>query len=324
MTDPFNTGLPSDAVSSWQWAFAVLFLLSICWVFWPELCTLLRGRIPRFRLTSRLTLRLAMVLPLTIVLLVGGTKGPGGYSARLVQFITALRSGLVVDDSGVVARYAETEAIRYFNSESSNMIAAARDSVTDSVALITAMGVALTSTPYICAYISADLPRAEPHQWTNHNVAATIERVDQTGGVLRVWIWYSEEPFQAPDVAFDASVADGTWVTLTAVTNSWPSTETVNGIACVRYDYNVPAEMVGTPMRPEYELSFGGYTLSSYLIAPSGGVLVNTNGVDTLPYTGWVFAWPDPWGTNLQVRFAGGIAVEANWMGSNYTGRVTL
>ena len=325
MTDPFNTGLPGDTVaSSWQAAFAILFAFSICWAFWPEIRVLMRGRVPKFRLTSRMTLRLAAVLPFTIVLLAGGTKGPGGYSNRVAQFITALRSGLVVDDSGVVARYAETEAVRYFNIESSNIIAAARDSVTGSVAQITAMGAALTSTPYICAYIAADLPRAEPHEWTNHNVAATIERVAQTGSVLRVWVWYSETPYEVPNVSFDASVAEDTWVTLTAVTNSWPSTETVNGIACVRYDFSVPSGMVGTPLRPGYELSFGGYLPSSYLIAPSGGVLVSTNGVERLPYTGWVCEFPSPWGTNLQVRFSGGIAMEANWMGSNYTGRVTL
>lgn len=322
MIDVLHTGLPGE---QGVYLLCLSLLLSMAWVWKRELTDIFRGRFSLLEWKSlRQAWRMAIAVWIACVLTVGGTKGPDGQSGRLSQFITALISGQVVDDSGVVARYAEAEAIRYFNLESSNIIAAARDSVTGSVAQIVGMGAALTSTPYICAYIAADLPRAEPRQWTNHNVAATIERVAQTGGVLRVWVWYSEAPFQVPNVVFDASVSDGTWVTMTPVTNSWPSTEIIAGTPCVRYDFRVPDGMVGTPLRPEYELSFGGYTPSSYLIAPSGGVLISTNGVERLPYTGWVRQWPAPWGTNLQVRFSGGIALEAYWMGTQYTGRATL
>lgn len=321
MTDPFQTGLPSDAsFHSWQAALLCMFSVSLVWAFWPQLRSLLRGCAPR--LDRRIKVRLLLVLPVTVALMVGGTKGPWGYaSARVSQFITALRSGLVIDDSGVVARFAETEAIRYFNEESQSIIDAAHDSVTDSVARITALGVALTGTPYTCAYIAADLPRADPHQHTNHNVAATIERVDSTGSVVRLWVWFSEEPFERPNLKFQASVADNVWINMSAITNSWPNTETVNGIACVRYDFAMPGGMSGTPLRPTYELSWGGYGTNDYLIVPAGGVLVSTNNVETLPRSGWVRSWPAPWGTNLAVRFAGGVAIEANWMGTNYVGR---
>ncbi|MEI6210931.1 MAG: hypothetical protein WCR06_04830 [bacterium] len=321
MNDPFNTGLPDER---WMTAFAVFFAFSFCWAFWREIKTLLRGQLPTVReLRQRLGLRLAIVFALAVVCMSGGTKGPGGYASnRIAQYITALRSGLVVDDSGVVARFTESEAIRYFNDENGAIVAAARDSVSNSVATITAFGVALTSAPYTVAYVSADLSRASPGVLTNHNVAATIERVDMTGGVLRVWVWYSETPFEPPNISFDASVADGTWVTLVAVTNSWPTTTSINGADCVRYDFSVPAGMVGVPLRPNYELAWGGYGTNDYLIVPIGGLLVSTNGVECAPYTGWDRSWPEPWGTNLAVRYVGGVAVQATYNGSNYVGRV--
>ena len=325
MNDPFNTGLPGYSVaSSWQTAFALFFLFSFCWAFWKEIRTLLHGRLPTLHeLRRNLGLRLATVFALTMVCMSGGTKGPGGYASnRIAQFITALRSGQVVDDSGVVAQFAESEAVRYFNMESQGIIDAASNSAAASIAQINALGSNLVANPFTCAYIAADLPRAEPGVITNHNVDATLERATMTGSVIRAWIWYSQTPFQSPNVSVDASVSVSNWVTLVSVTNSWPNMTTVNGVPCVEYDFLVPDGMKGVPLRPNYELAWGGFNPAQYLTVPSGGLLVSTNNVSCLPYTGWDTNWPSPWGTNLQVQYVGGVAVKAIYKGTNYTGVV--
>ena len=272
----------------------------------------------------RRPLRLAISLALGFVVLVGASKPTGQESSRVAQFITAMRDGCVVDESGVVAKFTESETVRFFNQESGIIIAASSNQLYVATTNIAALVNTLTGTPRRVAYICADLPRADPASHTNHNIAAMVQRVDTTGGVERVWVWFSETPYAAPNISFDASVADGSWVTLAAVTNTFPETETVAGVPCIRYDFRVPAGMQGVPLRPSYELAFGGYATNQFLNVPSGGVMLSTNGVDILPFTGWETRWPAPWGTNLAIRYAGSIAMEVRWCGTNITGEVAL
>ena len=109
-----------------------------------------------------------------------------------------------------------------------------------------------------------------------------------------------------------------TWATLAATTNFWPATETVDGVECVRYRYEIPAGVVGTPLKPQYEVAFGGYLADQYLSVPETGVVVDVGGLEHLPYTGW-----DDYseGTNsVLVRYVGGIAVEAVVNGESIKG----
>ena len=93
----------------------------------------------------------------------------------------------------------------------------------------------------------------------------------------------------------------------------------VDGVPCIEYRYEIPAAYRGTVFRPDYELVFGGAAAGDYLTVPAGGVVVATNGVECLPYTG-----TDVYSEHLSVTYKGGIAVSAVWHGTNYTGVVEL
>ena len=104
-----------------------------------------------------------------------------------------------------------------------------------------------------------------------------------------------------------------------AITNSYPAIVDVDGVPCIEYRYEIPAPYRGTVFRPDYELAFGGASAGDYLTVPAGGVVVATNGVECLPYTG-----TDAYSEHLSVTYKGGIAVSAVWHGTNYTGVVEL
>lgn len=260
------------------------------------------------------------VLTVLAFVVVGADKAPTS-SARLVQFITALRSGTLLDDSGRIGSAAALAVVQAFEAETAAIIAAASNVVVAAQVEFDAAAFILTNRNLQVAYIAMDLPRAEPNTHTNSNIAATIERVEQIGtSNLVAWVWFSEEPAVAPTLAFDVSVAEDTWTRMSSVTNSYPGTTEIGGVPCISYTFEIPLAIRGTVFRPEYEVGFGGSDTNDYLVVPADGVLVQTNGVSCYPYTGWDLAQPEPHGTNLAVRYAGGIAVEAIFYGTNYTG----
>jgi hypothetical protein len=277
------------------------------------------GRLPRLPRDGRWAL---------LVVIAAGTlcaQKPGTTRTILARFVTALRSGALLDDSGRIAALSTVAVTAYYTDAAAQIVAAASNTVVGAQAQFDGLAEVLTNRTLTVAYIAMDLPRAEAHSATNHNLAASIERVTYDSPTnLTAWVWFSEAPAVEPLVAFDASVSAGSWTRLVAVTNSYPSTVEVDGIPCVAYTFALPAPMRGIVLRPEYELSFGGSGTNDYLVIPSGGVLVETNNVPRLPYTGWDREHPAPYGTNLQIRYAGGVAVQALWMGTNYTGVVTL
>jgi hypothetical protein len=88
---------------------------------------------------------------------------------------------------------------------------------------------------------------------------------------------------------------------------------------------------LGTLLRVERNrLMADGLTLASidslsgrgYTIAGRSSLIVAA-GIATTPYTGWDYVHPEPWGTNLAVRYVGGVAIEARVRGTNYTGIIT-
>ncbi|NLC82077.1 MAG: hypothetical protein GX748_12935 [Lentisphaerae bacterium] len=175
----------------------------------------------------------------------------------------------------------------------------------------------LLTADYDIAYLGLDLPRGTPAE-TNHNILVAFQRVEQSGSQLDALVWFSEMPTTNVNVFAEYSLAEGVWTSLQSTTNFWPDTETVDGVECVRYRYEIPAGVVGTPLKPQYEVAFGGYRADQYLSVPETGVVVSTNGVDCLPYTGW-----DDYseGTNsVLVRYVGGIAVEAIINGTSIKG----
>lgn len=254
---------------------------------------------------------------------VGGSKPEPSAGNRISQLVMALAGGGLVDASGRIASQTAIKTVQAFNTETVGIVSNADAIVAAALAEYTVLTQQLAEADYSVVYVAYDFPRADPPETTNHNITATIEKVFQHESTLSVLAYFSKEPATNVTLRIRASIAHDVWVTMEPITNYWPATVDVNGLPCFRYDYAMPQEMCGVPLRPMYDIAFGGYEAGQYLSVPADGVVVSTNGVDTVPYTGWDYEHPDPWGTNLAVRYIGGIAVEATLHGTNYAGVVT-
>ena len=262
--------------------------------------------------------QVCMILGFGLAVIFGGDKPSGPIiPAEIIEILTLRPDGSLTDLSGKVASGVQSQAI-------SDYIAASGSLVTNAAVIVEQARIdciGLTNTllqaDYDVAYIALDLPRGTPTA-TNHNISITFQKIEQTTTNLDALIWFSEMPTTNVDVYVEYSITEDAWATLSPVTNYWPATETVDGVECVRYRYNIPAGIAGTPLKPNYDISFGGYEAGQYLSVPETGVVVTTNGVDCLPFTGW-----DDYssGTNsLLVRYVGGIAVEAVINGESIKG----
>lgn len=267
----------------------------------------------------------ALALMLVWATYVGGTKEQSPASSRISQLVVALSGGGLDDPSGVIGTATQLAAIQMFNDETAGIVSAASNVIYNALGEYASMTNRLASTNLSVAYIGYDLPRASPPVSTNHNITATIVRTaqDATTNTLSAWVYFSETPETNVNVFLQASVAEGVWSELVPVTNYYPATTTIDSLPCFRYDYTIPTGMRGVPLKPETDLKFGGFASDQYLSVPASGVVVTTNNVATTPYTGWDYVHPEPWGTNLAVRYVGGIAVEAIIRGTNYLGRIT-
>ena len=262
--------------------------------------------------------RVAMVVLILAAAAIGGDKSPA--LRAIASLVTALRGGAMLDPSGRIGAAATVAASQIVVEMSGDIVGAASQTVADAQVQFDAAAWTLTNRTLTVAYIAADLPRAWAGVHTNANIAATIQRTRQDGATnLIAYVWFSEEPTIEPQVSLSYSVEDGVWAYMPAVTNSYPDTVDIDGVPCIEYRYEIPVMYRGTVFRPDYELVFGGAAASDYLTIPSGGVVVSTNGVECLPYTG-----TDTYSANLSITYKGGIAVSATFHGTNYTGVVTL
>lgn len=249
------------------------------------------------------------VVGVGVAVMFGGDKpGPITPPQDIVEILTMRFDGTLRDLSGTVASGVQARSVLDYLAASSNLVHAA-DVVIEQARLdCIALTNQLLTTDYDIAYLGLDLPRGTTTV-TNHNIIVAFQRVEQSGSQLDALVWFSEMPTTNVNVFAEYSLAEGVWTSLQPSTNFWPDTETVDGVECVRYRYEIPAGVVGTPLKPQYEVAFGGYRADQYLGVPETGVVVSTNGVDCLPFTGW-----DDYseGTNsVLVRYVGGIAVEA-------------
>lgn len=266
--------------------------------------------------------RVALGVMLCWATYVGGTKPQPPAASRISQLVLALSGGGIVDPSGVIGQATQLAAIEMFNAETAQLIAVASNIVAGALAEYAALTNQLATGNYAVSYLGYDFPRADPPSTTNHNITATIQRVSQSGTTnhLSAWIYFSSEPATNVTIYLQASVAAGVWQMLAPVTNTWPDADLIGGLPCYRYCYEIPAAIRGVPLKPEIDILFGGPLPGQYLNVPAEGVVVTTNGVDLTPYTGWDYAHPEPWGTNLAIRYLGGIAIEAIISGTNYAG----
>lgn len=285
-----------------------------CLLGWRVLSAFWAAHCPRITTLGKVgTVALIMV-----VAAAGADKTPA--LRALATLITALQGGGLIDPSGRIGSAARAAAAQAILEASGGIIAAASNTVADAQYQFDAAAETLTNRNLKVAYIAADLPRAIAGLHTNSNIAAAIQLTRQDGNTnLLAYVWFSEAPAIEPQVALSYSVAAGVWAYLPAVTNSYPATVNIDGVPCVEYRYQIPEAVRGIAFRPDYELSFGGARSEDYLIVPLGGVLIQTNGVECLPFDG-----TDVYSDDLSVTYRGGIAVSAVYHGTNHTGVVSL
>lgn len=292
----------------------LLFGVGVAALAWRVLTRFWRTHCPRITPLGKA----ATIALLLAAAAIGGDKSPA--LRHIATLVTALRGGALLDPSGRIGAAATVAASQAVTDLSAGIVGAASQTVAEAQSQFDDAAWTLTNRTLTVAYLAADLPRAWAGIHTNGNIAATIQRTRQDGATnLLAWVWFSEEPAVQPQVSLSYSVEDGVWSYMPGLTNSYPYTVDVDGVPCIEYRYEIPAPYRGTVFRPDYELAFGGASAGDYLTVPAGGVVVATNGVECLPYTG-----TDVYSANLSVTYKGGIAVSAVWHGTNYTGVVTL
>ncbi len=262
--------------------------------------------------------RVGLLALLGIAVLYGGDKPPPPVPAVIQQILTVEADGTLKDLSGEVASGVAAAALDAYVGASAAIVQAASNVVESARGDLAALTNAMAQANYQAAYIAYDAPRGTPAV-SNHNIMVSFERVKQTPTNLDCLVWFSELPSTSVVVYAQYAIAEGVWRDLAPLTNFWPATETVGAVECVRYRYSLPAEIAGTPLRPQYEVQFGGYGAGQYLGVPVEGITVETNGVTFQPFTGWD-TWPLDGGTNVEIHSVGGLAVELVLDGVSYKG----
>lgn len=273
--------------------------------------------IPRLRSWPTWQRALAVVGVGAAILYGGDKPGPVTPPQDILEILTLRADGSLRDLSGKIAPGIQAKAVSDYIGASAHIVSDA-DAIIEQARLdCIALTNQILTADYSAAYIALDLPRGTPVE-TNHNIMISFERVEQTSTNLTAYVWFSEAPATNVNVNVEYSLAEGVWSTLPPVTNSFPATYSVSGVDCYRYCYAIPDGIAGTPLRPQYEIEFGGYAANQYLSVPEEGVVVSKDGVDCLPYTGWddYSAGED----TLTVRYVGGIAVEAVYQGEPIKG----
>ncbi len=269
----------------------------------------------------------------------GVTKGPlPSASDRLGNWLLASAGRLIGDESGVVAESAQAAAVAAYEDETAGIIASVSNGLQAASARLTSLTNALATNKVSAFYVTMDTPRDLAGYVTNHNLSVTQERMAMTGtNRLSVWFRYSWSVSTGATITVRCYTDTQHYYDLESATNTFPVTQTVThpdgvSVPCYRYDFDAsPLNLTAAPMAvmPPYEATFGG-TDGAPFECPGTGleVVARVSGEGSVTtnfgFTGWVNNWGGGWGTNLQVRCKGGVAVEARWHGTNITGEVTL
>lgn len=249
---------------------------------------------------------------------IGATKPPTKpKSNRVAHFVHVLSNGQILEPDSIMGRAVMVAAAQMALEEAEQLTVLASNTLAQVTSDYHDLTNQLANADYSVAYVGYDYPRGIPSD-PNHNITITIERTEPCSNNCNtaVYAYFSLAPQTNVTLHLQASIKEGEWITLPVVSSSWPDTTEINGVPCYRYEYTIPEGMRGVPLRPYYDVSFGGYELDEYLNVPEAGVIVTVDNIDYAPFTGW-----DNYG-KLKIRYVGGIAVEAIAHGTNYTGRV--
>jgi hypothetical protein len=296
-----------------QWS-ALLFLLCLApFITWLAERSYRHGAIRRIIDLPRAPRMVALAL-IAFVVAVGSDKSPVA-SSRLFNFITAMRNGSLIGGERI-ASAAQVSALDAFNAQTDSIIASATQIVANAESDFIWLEAAVTNFGQR-VYITCDLPYDSASATNSANIEMRAERhevgVDASSNlILRVYISSSAVPLSAPVISYELSLIEGTWLPLTAVTNTFPDSsivQTMTGFAdAYRYDYMLPPEAAGVVLIPTYSLPFGGYATNA-LFEVNGidaGLLVSTNETSWLEgRTGWARVPGMPY----ELELSGGIVV---------------
>lgn len=262
--------------------------------------------------------RMVVGLLLGSIIMVGWTKGPAVGRKHILQFVTALNDGRIVDESGLVVLCTEQQTVAAFADLSVAIANAASQTVVSAAGEFGAVAQLVTNIERKVIYIQSTLPRTDPYQGViNHNISGFIARtsMSEDRSVVSRYIWYSAQPLVAPTVACVVDVGGGD-IKLCAITNTFPQTVEVDGIECVRYDYAVPETLRSVVYFPDTELSFGDK--NTPLEVGIDGVSVDIEGETHLPFKGTDSYFDG----RVQVEYAGGMATKVYIDGAAVTNGV--
>jgi len=253
------------------------------------------------------------------IIMVGWTKGPvvNPASRHLTQFIMALVSGGISDESGVVAEVAQVNTIAAFGELAESMLQNASNALAETSQRFDILKDRLTNNPPPVVYIQSFFPREDPYvSLTNHNLAVLAMKQSTVSNTLSRWIYFSDELVSEPTLYCEADVGGG-YVRLNEITNTYPTTELVDGIPCVRYDYALPDGMRGVVFSPDFDLRFGSE--QNGLQIGSGGLeMIDSSEVSHMGSDGWITLSDD----RVEVLHKGGVAVRIKIDGQEVTNGV--
>lgn len=261
--------------------------------------------------------RLALLACVMQTFYIGGTKIIPEVGDKIGNFVYWRAQGGIEDPTGIVAEYAEAAAVDAFEAETAGIIGVATGALASVSSDVTDLDDYVRNRDLQLIYLAADAPRDMPGM-LNHNIAITAERQSCTGGVMSVWFRYSRELSDAAVIGATVKLG-GSTVTLASHTNSFPTSELINGSPCYRYDYDL-RPLVGTSdvvVIAPYEAGFGGAVGDGIPLSTPADIEVVTGVVTNRGLTGWVAA---PHMSPLMLRAEGGIVVEAMVNSVTYSG----
>lgn len=258
------------------------------------------------------------VLGFACAVLFGGEKPGPNLPSEIVEILSWRESdGGLNDVSGKVVSGIQIKALDHFVNEQHVIVNSASNVIEQARLDCIALTNKLLTTDYRIVYVSYDVPRGTPDT-PNHNIMVNWEKVEQTPSNITCYAWFSLMPETNVNIYAQYSIRENENINLVPLTNSWPTTYNVGGVDCVKYVYAIPSAISGVTLKPDYEVKFGGYAPGEYLKVPEDGVIVTTNGVDVLPFTGYKTMLVDT--NQVTLRIAGGIVTELTINGVTYKG----
>jgi len=216
--------------------------------------------------SGRVALRLPMlVVALSAMVVIANEGGPAVVvSAFMQRLAVRLTDGVLVGPyAHFVASGIEAQAQTTLASNKWQIVAAAENVVGLASGTISN----LTEQAQVNVPVMFVAPDIDTSATTSNIVIRPIrmhERIDPATGAhsLRRWYYLAEMPTVAPTIDSYVSASSNECVLLSATTNSFPVTETLDAageaLPCVWYDFALPPEYWGLVLRPPEYVEFGG------------------------------------------------------------------